>query len=212
MKKEEIIKGFDAYANAKRQSSTLLWLLLLFCLIVVISVLVWSYGIATNAQNTIKVVDKSGQFLETSLSSESKLFKVLLENHCSNAVYYANSFERTTIEENQARAIFLINKRDAARVFANYKTRGAYGDALDRGVTYKATLMNIDDIKEKGDQFIVRFTSLLEIQDNDLPVTQFIIRSEGIVARRSPQYPENTSGLYFIKYTQSYEKKTVKDE
>lgn len=215
MDKAAILKGFDDYAGAKKNSSLYMRLMFLYTIVVTVANMVWSYAVVTNAQSKIKVVTKSGQYLQTTLSNQEKLFNTLIKNHCANAVEYANSFDRLTIKENQIKAIFLINKSDALRIFAKYNTQRSYGDALDRGLVYKAVFQKLDalqGVEGENEPYHVKFTSLLQIKDNDKPVAEYIITSEGDIISYTSQYPENVSGFYFKKYTQSWKPKNLSNE
>jgi hypothetical protein len=206
MNKENILKNFDDLVIAKKNGYNYLLLTVLFSFAVIVAVLIWATNIQKNAIGNIKVIDKSGVYLKTSTEREEKLFESLVQNHCSNAVYYINSFNRLTIKENQARAIFLMNQNDALRIFSRYKDNNAYGDALDRNVTYTAVFDQIESISKETEPYHVVFYSTLTISDDDRPAVKFRIRSEGDLIKYTPQYPENTSGLYFKNYVQSYEK------
>lgn len=211
MKIEAIIKGFDDLSEAKRRSSLAVKLMFCLAVIIVIGSLVLLYTVTINSQNNVRIVDKAGNYLPSTLTNKDKLFQVLLKNHCANTAYFANSFDRLTIKENQARTVFLCNRTDAMRIFANFNTRGAYADALNRGVIYRTQFLHLDEFSGDREPYHVRFTSLLQIVDNDRPTAEFEIGSEGEIITHTPQYPENTSGLYFIKYSQTFQKR-VKDE
>ena len=152
------------------------------------------------------MVDRGGTYLKTSTEREEKLFESLVQSHCANSVYYANSFNRLTIKENQAKAVFLMNQNDALRIFSRYKDSKAYGDALDRNVNYTAVFDQIESISKDNEPYHVVFYSTLTIIDDDGATLRFKIRSEGDLIKYTPQFPENTSGFYFKNYVQSYEK------
>lgn len=159
---------------------------------------------------TILVIDAaSGQIMKVSPGYNDKLFRVMIETHCANTAYYCNSFDRISITEYQARALFLVTKPDAYRVFARYKEQRGYADAIDRGLTYKTEFQKIESLQADTEPYRVRFTSLLQIYDGDQPVRSFIIESEGEIRRQTPQYPENTTGLFFTKYVQTYKPQEV---
>jgi hypothetical protein len=213
MNKERILQGFDDYAGAKKSSATTVRLILLFAAVINIITLLFCFGFASKVIGRIIVVDRNtGEVLKVTPDYADKLFNTQLATHCSNAVYYANSFDRLKITENQARAVFIISKPDAYRIFARYKEQRAYGDALDRGLVYKAQFLKMEDLQGTQEPYRVRFTSLLQVFDNDVPIREFIITSEGEVRRQTPQYPENTTGFYFSKYTQTWAAKKLSNE
>ena len=206
MNKETILKNFDDLALAKKNSYNYLLLTLFFSFAVIVAILIWTASIAINTNGNIKVVDRGGTYLKTSTEREEKLFESLVQSHCANSVYYANSFNRLTIKENQAKAVFLMNQNDALRIFSRYKDSKAYGDALDRNVNYTAVFDQIESISKDNEPYHVVFYSTLTIIDDDGATLRFKIRSEGDLIKYTPQFPENTSGFYFKNYVQSYEK------
>lgn len=206
MNKETILKNFDDLATAKKNGYNYLLLITFFSFAVIVAILIWTASIQINMIGNVKVVNPNGAYLNTTTEREEKLFESLVQNHCANAVYYANSFNRLTIKENQAKAVFLMNQNDAARIFSKYKDSKAYGDALDRNVTYTAVFDKIESISKENEPFHVVFYSTLTINDDDRPPVKFKIRSEGDLIKYTPQFPENTSGFYFKNYVQSYEK------
>lgn len=209
--KESILKTFDDLSVAKKNGRTIMSLIVLFSLMVIVFVLIWTYAIVSNAGDKIKVVDSNGQYLKTSLEKKEKLFKSLIQNHCANTVTYANSFDRMTVKENQAKAIFLMNRTDAYRIFSKYKDNHAYDNSLDRGVIYKAEFEKLEEMSGTEEPFHVRFSSVLTIADNDKEPVKVRIFSEGDIVSYTPQYPENISGFYFKNYNQTYER-TTKDD
>lgn len=208
MNKENIVKAFDVYATGKRQSSIAVRLMFALAAVVVVGSLVLVYSVSVSTANKIRVLDRMGNTLPTVVVSEDKLKNVLLQAHCANSVMFLNSFDRVSIKENQARAVFLMSRDDAYRIFATYQTRGAYADALNRGVVYRATFLQLDAVEGDQEPYRVRFTSKLEIKDNDRPTVTFTIKSEGDLVKHTPQYPENQSGLYFTNYQQTFHKNT----
>lgn len=76
-------------------------------------VLFFSYRVVNNAMNKIIVVNEGGEFVHFKAMQTDKLFESLLKSHCYYTAYYLNSFDRLTIEENQARGLFLVNKSEA---------------------------------------------------------------------------------------------------
>ena len=206
MNKETILKNFDDLALAKKNGYNYLLLTLFFSFAVIVAILIWTASIAINTNGNIKVVDRGGTYLKTSTEREEKLFESLVQSHCANSVYYANSFNRLTIKENQAKAVFLMNQNDALRIFSRYKDSKAYGDALDRNVNYTAVFDQIESISKDNEPYHVVFYSTLTIIDDDGATLRFKIRSEGDLIKYTPQFPENTSGFYFKNYVQSYEK------
>ena len=181
-------------------------MIIVFSSTIIVCVLVWSFSLISTIADKIKVIDSHGQYLKTSLESKEKLFKSLVTNHCANTTYYLNSFDRVTIKENQAKALFLVSKSDALRVFSKYKNNNAYAACLDRGLQYRTEFEKLENISEDQEPYLVKFSSILSIHENEKPVIKIRIHSEGELITHSAQYPENINGFYFKTYNQQYEK------
>lgn len=132
------------------------------------------------------------------------LYESLLKSHCASTTYYLNSFDRLSLQENQARALFLVDKGEANAVFAKYQADRAYGDALELGVIYKTEFESLTDMSVSGEEYHVRFTSILSIV-NGSEIKKVRIISEGTAIRTTPRYPENVSGFFFRTYNPQYE-------
>lgn len=213
MNREKIEKEFNSYATAQKSAAITVRLILVFCFALVVIAFFFAFKFASSATSRILVVDGvTGKFLKVAPENSEKFFRTQMESHCATAVYYANSFDRLNIIENQARTVFMVNRADAARIFSRYEKQRAYADAIDRGLTYKTTFQKLDELSGNKEPYYVRFTSLLQVFDNDKPVREYYIHSEGEIRNHSPQWPENVAGLYFTKYTQEWEKKEVANE
>lgn len=160
-------------------------------------VLFFSYRVVNNAMNKILVVNEGGEFVHFKTMQTDKLFESLLKSHCYYTAYYLNSFDRLTIEENQARGLFLVNKSEANTIFAKYQADRAYGDALELGVIYRCDFDKINKLHVQGNEYNVQFTSVLSIISNT-GTKKIRIISEGTAIRTTPKYPENVTG-FFLK-------------
>ena len=201
MDEEKILKEFDDFSRAKKIGAINSKLIIAFSLIVIISVLIWAYSISVSAYNKIIVVDSQGGFLQTTAESREKLFITLAKTTCSNLIHYANSFERLTITENQAKAMFYCNREDMLTVFNFYDDKKAYHVALESGAVYKA---EIENIKKIGvvEPYEVEFTSILTVV-NMHRETKYRIYSSGLLIEIASQFPENNTGLFFSNYKQT---------
>lgn len=207
MDKEKILAGFNQLAGAQKTNAITVRLILLVSLALNIIVVFFSYRFAASSAGTKLVIDgNTGQYLKYSLQDSARLFHVRMETHCANAAYYINSFDRLTIVENQARSVFIVSKSDAVRIFERYRKARAYTDAIDRGISYRTTFLRLDKMEGQQEPYTVAFTSKLTIYENADSIEQYLIRSEGTVRRATPQYPENTTGLYFTSYSQTIQK------
>lgn len=210
--KGRLLQDFDDYARAKKTSAITVRAILLFAFAVIVVALWFCYRMVSKASSTILVVDQTGQALKVSPGYLDKLMRTQLEAHCGSVAYYANTFDRLTITENQARTVFLMNKADAYRVFARYKDQRAYSDAIDRNLEYRCRLLEVTEVQQIQDFQRIKFQALLQILDNSEPIKEFIIHGEGDARRSTPQYPENTAGWYFSRYTQTWEAKKIDRE
>ena len=188
---QSILKDFSGLAEARKSYTLRTRLVFIFCGITIAMVLFFAHSVVNNAMNKILVVNEGGEF-------------VLLKSHCSRTAYFLNSFDRLSLQENRARALFLVNKPDANTVFAKYQADRAYGDALELGVVYKTEFEKIIDIRADGEEYHVRFSSILSIINGD-DIRKVRILSEGTAIHATPRFPENTSGFFFRTYDQQYE-------
>jgi hypothetical protein len=204
MNKDSIINDFDDLAIAKRKNTGIMKMIIAFSAFIIVASMVWTFTIVNTAMEKIIVVDRSGEYLKTSIESNEKLFYSLLTNQCALTAFYVNSFDKLSINENQSWASFMATKDDLNRIYAKYNQERAYGDVIDRGVVYKCKFNEIEQISGKSEPYHVVFTSVLSIVDGTY-TKKILIRSQGDLIRHTPHYPENVTGLYFTSYTQDYE-------
>lgn len=203
MKISDILKDFNKLAEAKKDIAFKTKSLFIFSFIIISSILFYSYTIVNKAMNKIIVVNEGGEFVHFKAQEQDQLYEALLKSLCYYTAYYMNSFDRLSIEQNQARALFLVNKADANTIFAKYQTDRAYGDALELGVSYKNEFADIISVKCNGAEYDVIFTSILTIHSNTGNKKIKII-SKGTAIRTTPKFPENVTGFFFKNYNQSY--------
>lgn len=135
----------------------------------------------------ILVVNEGGELLRFKAMQQDLLYESLLKNHCYHTAYYLNSFDRLSLQENRARALFLVNKPDANTIFAKYQADRGYGDALELGVVYRTEFEKMLSVSVSGDEYHVTFSSVLSIiNGND--VRKIRILSEGTVIRTTPRF------------------------
>lgn len=217
MNKKKILEDIDDFSNAKKKSSQSLKLILLFAFAVILLIAVWAFSCVNTSMNKILVIDRSGEYVKTKVEDNNKLFLSLITNHCSLTSKYVNSFDKLSINENQAWAAFLAPSDDLNRIYAKYNQERAYGDVIDRGVVYRCELKELKSIEGTSEPYQVCFTSVLSIVDGTT-IKKILITSQGTIIRHTPKYPENVTGFYFSSYTQNYEllqepiKEEVKDE
>lgn len=204
MDKKNIISDMDELAIAKKNGSIYMKLIIAFAGIVVIASLGWSFSVINSAMDKILVVDKSGEYLKTVVEDKEKLFMSLISSHCAQTVYYANSFDRLSIKENQTKAFFLASADNLNRIFAKYTQDRAYGDAIDRGVVYKCEFKKFMEMKGENEPYHVVFASELSIIDV-FSTKKILIISSGDIIKTKPQFPENVTGFYFKNYNQEYQ-------
>ena len=201
---KDILRDFNKYADARKNFTLRTKLVFVFCSATIAMVLFFSYQVVNNAMNKILVVNEGGEFVRFRAVRQDLLYESLLKSHCAFTAYYLNSFDRLSLQENRARALFLVDKGEANAVFAKYQADRAYGDALELGVIYKTEFESLTDMSVCGEEYHVRFTSILSIV-NGSEIKRVRIISEGTAIRTTPRYPENVSGFFFRTYNQQYE-------
>jgi len=202
MNENKLIKEFDASAKAKKQGAMWSKLIVLFSGLVVLGAFIFAYLAIDKAMNTIIVVERSGQYLERKAEDRESLIKALLKTTCANLVQHANSFDRMTVKENQARALFYCNKADLQRIFNLYNQEKSYHEALEMGTVYKCEIESFGDITGQQEPFGVTFTSILTIIKGNT-ITKFRITSQGTLIGTTAHFPENSTGFFFNSYQQS---------
>lgn len=134
---QSILKDFSGLAEARKSYTLRTRLVFIFCGVTIAMVLFFAHSVVNNAMNKILVVNEGGEFVHFKSMQQDLLYESLLKGHCRRTAYFLNSFDRLSLQENRARALFLVNKPDANTVFAKYQADRAYGDALELGVVYK---------------------------------------------------------------------------
>lgn len=198
-----ILKDFNKLAEIRKTHTSQTKMLFFFSAVVISMVLFFSYRAVNSAMNKILVVNEGGEILHFKAVENDLLYKSLLNFHCASTVYYVNSFDRLNLQENQMKALYLVNKPDANTIFAKYQNDRAYGDAVELGVVYSTEYKGIDNMKSRGSEFDVTFKSVLTITSST-GLKKFVILSTGTAIRTTPSYPKNPTGFFFKKYTQEY--------
>ena len=121
---KNILKDFSRLAEARKNHTFRTRLVFIFCAATIAMVLFFSYRVVNNAMNKILVVNEGGELLRFKAMQQDLLYESLLKNHCYHTAYYLNSFDRLSLQENRARALFLVNKPDANTIFAKYRLTG----------------------------------------------------------------------------------------
>ncbi|MCS3141500.1 hypothetical protein NXY40_05740 [Phocaeicola vulgatus] len=123
---KNILRDFSGLAEARRNHTFRTKLVFIFSAVTIAMVLLFAYRVVNGAMNKILVVNEGGEFVHFKAVRQDMLYESLLKNHCYHTAYYLNSFDRLSLQENRARALFLVNKPDANTIFAKYQA--------DRGV------------------------------------------------------------------------------
>lgn len=205
IKKDDIINGFDNYAKAKKQNVLALKLSLIFAGVVVVCVLFWGFTVFKTALNQVLVIERSGEYVKFSADNNERLFQTLIKSTCEKVTHYANSFDRISLRENQAKAAFYANKEMLQRIFIKYQSDASYHDALENGTQYVCDLEEVQEIKGDNTPFEVSFTSMLSVYYNN-NVNRYRIYSSGKLIKTTIQYPDNVTGFTFSELTQRVEK------
>lgn len=118
---KNILKDFSRLAEARKNHTFRTRLVFIFCAATIAMVLFFSYRVVNSAMDKILVVNEGGELLRFKAMQQDLLYESLLKNHCYHTAYYLNSFDRLSLQENRARALFLVNKPDANTIFAKYQ-------------------------------------------------------------------------------------------
>ena len=107
---KNILKDFSRLAEARKNHTFRTRLVFIFCAATIAMVLFFSYRVVNSAMDKILVVNEGGELLRFKAMQQDLLYESLLKNHCYHTAYYLNSFDRLSLQENRARALFLVNK------------------------------------------------------------------------------------------------------
>jgi len=202
--KNEILKGYDDYVEGKRTGKTAMILITVVCVFVVFATLLFSFSLQVKAVDTVKVIDSSGRKIQSETKRENEVLTSSIQAHLSNAFYYLNTFDQNTIKENQARALFLVDKVSANRVFNSYNSRGCYNDAIRNSYIYTANYKKLLKLDGENEPFVVELEGELIITDGDrIKKTRIIGR--GKVRYTTPSFPNNPQGFILYDYLQDYQ-------
>lgn len=201
MNEEKILRSFEELSKAKKDNKNRNRLVVVLAGVAILGAFVFSFSVVQSAMNKIIVVDRAGEYLKISAEDSEQLFTTLVKATCSHLTHYANSFDRLTIKQNQAKAMILCHKNELQPVFNLYNQEKSYHEALERGVIYYCELEQVTVIGNTK-PYHVEFTSILTITDGNRQ-TRFRIFSEGNLIPTTPQYPENTTGFFFTSYKQT---------
>ena len=110
LKVKSILKDFSSLAEARKNHTFRTKLVFIFCGITIAMVLFFAHSVVNNAMNKILVVNEGGEFVHFKSMQQDLLYESLLRGHCRRTAYFLNSFDRLSLQENRARALFLGNK------------------------------------------------------------------------------------------------------
>jgi hypothetical protein len=210
-KKNEILKGFDDYIEGKKYGKIAMYLVVFFSLIVVFGALIFSFCLQSKAIDVVKVIDSSGRKIESETKREQEILFSSIQTHMSNALYYLNSFDRGSIKENQARSLFLVDKKSADRIFNSYNTTGAYNDAIRNAYIYDTKFVKIIKLEGDSEPYSVEIEGELTITDGNR-ILKNKITGKGKLRYNTPSFPTNPQGFLLYDYLQNYEKISNKEE
>lgn len=121
---KNILRDFSGLAEARRNHTFRTKLVFIFSAVTIAMVLLFAYRVVNGAMNKILVVNEGGEFVHFKAVRQDMLYESLLKNHCYHTAYYLNSFDRLSLQENRARALFLVNKPDANTYSPNTRLTG----------------------------------------------------------------------------------------
>jgi hypothetical protein len=204
MEKNQILKGYDDYIEGKKAGKTAMFLISGFALLIVLSSLLFSFQLQRKAIDTIKVIDSNGRKIESEVKRENEVLASSVQAHLSNAFFYLNTFERNTIKENQARAMFLVDKKSADRIFNSYNSTGAYNDAIRNSYIYAGKYIKLIKFEGKEEPYEIELEGEITITDGDRTLKNKVT-GKGKLRYTTPSFPNNPQGFLLYDYLQTYE-------
>lgn len=211
MKNKDLNKGYNQAVSGKRNNRLAMLLVTGFCALVTLSALVL-YLISNLAiADKVKVIDTTGRYIHTELEHREQLVKSGVQSHVHNTMYYLNSGDRSSLNTNKSKALFLIDRLDAYNIFERWKKERAYNNILRNGHVYKVIEVKVTHMDlEQGEPFPFKSEATLLVQDGTRQ-EYWLINGKGFVSYTTPSWPNNQWGMFISDYTQDYQK-VVLDE
>lgn len=201
---EAILKGYDDVVEGKRTGRLAMWLITIVSIVITLSALIISALLQANSADKMKVIDNTGRVIKSDLRREEDVRIATVQAHLANAIFYLNSFDRNSIKENQARALFLVDKKSADRIFNSYNRQGAYNDALQSGYIYRAKFNKLTILEGTSEPFAFEMEGELTVTDGSRTIKTKII-GKGNLRYSTPNFPNNPQGMLVYDYLQQYE-------
>ena len=198
----DVLTDFDVILKSKKQSATLLKLVITFCAVVVTVCVVGMVYTFQTAMNKIVVIDSGGIYPKIDVQDLDQLQTTLVLNTCKQLVESANSFDRSSIIVNQSKAFYYCAKNELLPIFEKYKQEKSYLSAQERGVIYRCEIENVSYIQAGVSPFDVHFSAVLTVIDGNR-VSKYRINAMGKLKDVTPEFPKNVTGYFFTSYNQT---------
>lgn len=210
-KKQDILKGYDDIVEGKKNGRLAMRLITATAIIISLSALTYSFLAQVTASDKVKVVDARGLVINSELKNREDVKNASIQAHLANAVHYLNSFDRNSIKDNQAKAMFLVDKKSADRVFNSYNNQGAYNDAVRNNYIYNAEFSKLTRLEGQSEPYLISFEAILTVKDGSRQIKSKI-RGQGKISYTKPSFPNNTQGMILYDYLQEFSDMEVTNE
>ena len=193
--------------TAKKINRLAMYIIATVCTVITLAALTMNMLSKRQMVDLVKVIDSSnGREISSDVQRRKALLKSTLLGHVDRTIRAANSFTRNTIKQNQKRTRFLMDRDDANTIFARYKSRNSYRDAIQQGHQYRITKIEVTHLDlDHGEPYRFRMQAKLVIKDGSR-LEEWRIIGTGQVTYHDPIYPQNEAGLWIDNYAQQYEK------
>ena len=109
-----------------------------------------------------------------------------------------------TLNENMARARFLVSDSDLQFIYNTYNTNRLYDKAKQQGIEYKSEFIEFLELDITKKPYFISYISKTTAYDGVNIVEEFYIQAEGYITEQTPQYEETIHGFYFSEYKQKF--------
>jgi len=199
-------KGYNDLTEGKRNNRLAMILVTVFSCVITLTCLVLYLFSNIMIADKVKVIDRSGNVLNSELMRREQMIESGLKSHVKKAIYYLNSGTRYNLKTNQAKALFLVNTNSAYAIYERWKKQGAYADILQRGHQYEIVEEEIFlNAITNEEPFFISVEAILKIKDGSREAF-WKIKGKGEVYYTTPSYPNNDWGFDIQNYTQEYTK------
>ncbi len=206
-----LIKLKDSVSNGVKANNNISKFVIIAFVICFIIMQIVTAKILNDIRNTNIVISENGKVIPYQIIEKEALLNSTIQVHCELASNLVNAYDRVTLKSNQAKALFLVDRKSLLPIYEFYTKTGNYGQALKLGYTYTNEFKEIINLDISKYPYAVTFTSITKIYNGASLENEVLIESKGnvnVITANSEQSPQ---GYYITEYTQEYSKLNISE-